>query len=463
MRLSIILFIVFITNTTVAQPLNNTKIAGYRGIWFELKQVSAYGDKYSGGLGTYTADHIPLAIYAKEVDKTFFVYGGTTNEAERHLLCMIGSYDHRRHRVEKPTVVCDKQGVDDPHDNPALLIDKEGYLWVFVSGRSQYRHGVKYRSVKPYSIDAFEEIASEDMTYPQPWQLDGGMMHLFTKYTGVRELYFETSTDGYTWTEDRKLAGIREPGHKQGGHYQVSAPNGNTVGTFFNRHPDGNVDRRTDLYYVQTSDMGQTWTNVAGTALNIPLEEVDNPAKVMDYATKKKNVYICDMAFDEQGYPMCLYITSGGYQPGPDNAPYLWHLIRWTGQAWETSIVGQSDHNYDMGSLYLLEDKWLVAAPLIDGPQAWGTGGEVAFYESTDKGKTWQRSLQITANSERNHSYVRRPLHVRDPFFMFWADGNAHQFSVSHLYFGDSKGNVWELPYSQKRKWAKPKRIRKQP
>src|SRR5690625_7842004 len=50
-------------------------VIGYQGIWFTLGQFSEYGDKYSGGLGTYTANHIPLAIYAEEVDKTFFVYG----------------------------------------------------------------------------------------------------------------------------------------------------------------------------------------------------------------------------------------------------------------------------------------------------------------------------------------------------------------------------------------------------
>ena len=31
---------------------------GYRGIWYTLGQVeSEYGDKYSGGLGTYTVKH----------------------------------------------------------------------------------------------------------------------------------------------------------------------------------------------------------------------------------------------------------------------------------------------------------------------------------------------------------------------------------------------------------------------
>src|SRR5690554_2016171 len=55
---------------------NAIKEDGYRGIWFRLNQHFEYGPKYSGGLGTYTANHIPLAIYAEEVDKTFFVYGG---------------------------------------------------------------------------------------------------------------------------------------------------------------------------------------------------------------------------------------------------------------------------------------------------------------------------------------------------------------------------------------------------
>lgn len=118
---------------------------GYRGIWFELNQKFEYGDKYSGGLGTYTAKHRPLAIHAPEVGMTFFVYGGTTTAAEKHLLCMIGAHDHGSDEVLRPTVVHDKEDVLDPHDNPSLLIDEAGHLWVFVSGRGQLRPGFKYR------------------------------------------------------------------------------------------------------------------------------------------------------------------------------------------------------------------------------------------------------------------------------------------------------------------------------
>lgn len=447
---SVSLFVLYFTSISYSQSLNNTKINGYRGIWFELNQKYPYGDKYSGGLGTYTADHFPVAIYSEEVNKTFFVYGGTIDKNQRHLLCMIGCFDHKTGMLEKPTVVYDKNGVDDPHDNPALLIDKKGFVWVFVSGRNTARLGFKYRSDKPYSIEAFSEITREVMTYPQPWQMEDGMIQLFTKYTGVRELYFETSKDGYTWTEDKKLSGIREKQDKLGGHYQVSQKNGKVLGTFFNRHPNGNVDKRTDIYYLQTANMGETWINAAGQAIEIPLAEVENPARVMNYAEKGNNVYICDMGFDNNGFPVCLYVTSKGHLPGPESAPFMWHVTRWDGKQWITSEIGTSDHNYDMGSLYILPDKWLVVGPLVNGPQLWAAGGELAFYESTDLGNRWTKTKQITCNSERNHDYVRRPQNARDPFYFFWADGNPHEFSISNLYFSDSKGNVWQMPYDFK-------------
>ena len=143
-------------NAQSQASLNNTKIDGYRGIWFELNQKYEYGDKYSGALGTYTAKHVPLAIYAPEVDKTFFVFGGTPSEDQKYLLCMIGEFDHESGKVSKPTVVYDKKGVNDPHDNPSILIDDEGYIWVFVSGRGRKRPGFKFRSKDPFSIEKFE-------------------------------------------------------------------------------------------------------------------------------------------------------------------------------------------------------------------------------------------------------------------------------------------------------------------
>lgn len=449
-------------HTAFAQsPIHNQKMNGYKGIWFTLGQFSEYGDKYSGGLGTYTAKHIPLAIYAPEVEKTFFVYGGTTGPYDTHLLCMAGVFDHKTGQVSKPVIVFDKMGVDDPHDNPSLAMDDKGYLWVFVSGRAKARPGSKYRSKLPYSIEAFEQVREEEMTYPQPKYIKGkGFLHLFTKYTGVRELYFETSPDGVTWTEDQKLAGIKRPGDANSGHYQISGQHGEKVCFFFNWHPNGNVDLRTNIYYMQTTDFGKTWTTVDGKKLDTPVTDVDSPARVMEYFSQGKNVYIKDVNFDEKGNPIALYLAGPGHQPGPANGPRQWYVLYWNGKAWENYPLTTSDHNYDTGSLFVDGSEWTVIAPTENTPQQWGGGGEVVMWKSLDKGKTWTRVKQLTRKSERNHNYIRKVVNGRDPFKYFWADGNPDKRSESLLYFGDSKGNVWQLPYDMAGDWQTPVRVR---
>ncbi|MEK6478051.1 BNR-4 repeat-containing protein [Catalinimonas sp. 4WD22] len=444
---------------TIAQTdsLEISKMDGYKGIWFTLNQFYEYGDKYSGGLGTYTAKHIPLSVYAPKVDKTFFVYGGTTAEKDRYLLCMIGSYDHSTGMVSKPTIVHDKGGVDDPHDNPSLSIDEEGYLWVFVSGRGTSRPGFKYKSTAPYSIGGFEQVSEEEMTYPQPWYIPGkGFLHLFTKYSGVRELYYESSPDGVNWTDDRKLSGIREGEDEKGGHYQMSNRLGHKVVTFFNWHPNGNVDKRTNLYYLQTTDLGETWTTVDGNEVQLPLSELENAARVRDYYSQEKNVYLKDVNFDGEGNPVGLYITSGGHEPGPSNDPREWHVVHWTGSTWEDYVLGISDHNYDMGSIFINDRDWSVVAPTENSPQLYGGGGEVVIWKSNDQGKSWTKANQVTEDSERNHNYVRRVVNCKDPFLYFWADGNPDTLSISKMYFGDSQGNYWQLPYEMESDEAKP-------
>lgn len=428
-------------------------VDGYRGIWFDLGQRSEYGSKYSGGLGTYTAKHRPLAIYAACENKTFFVYGGTTEAEERHLLAMVSYYDHTTGLVPKPVVVHDKVTVNDPHDNPSLSIDEEGHLWIFVSGRGRVRPGFIYKSLLPYSIQGFERIMKTEFTYPQSNWIEGqGFLHLFTKYTKGRELYWNTSdTRGRNWTVDRKLAGM-------GGHYQMTEQRGDRVITAFNMHPGGNVDRRTNLYFVQTYDRGRTWKTVDERPIRVPLTRAYNAALVYDYQADERLVYLKDITFDTQNHPVLLYITSGFHQPGPDSDPRLWTVARWTGTEWEFFPVKHATHNYDMGSLYIeSEAMWRIIAPLEPGPQYWGTGGEIAIWQSPDQGRTWSREQIITADSERNHAYVRRPVFAHDEFYGFWADGNPDEMSLSYLYFIDKSGStVKRLPYVMTEDFAEP-------
>lgn len=433
----------------------NKKVDGYMGIWFTLGQFSEYGDKYSGGLGTYTANHIPMAIYAPEVHKTFFTYGGTTAKNEKHLLIMVSYFDHRKGIVPKPVIVYDKKGVDDPHDNASISLDTKGYLWVFVSGRNTSRPGFIFKSKAPYSIESFEQIRTGEMTYPQPWWMGkDGFFYLFTKYTKGRELYWSTSSDGKSWTADQKLAGM-------GGHYQLTNVWKNKLVSVFNYHPGGDVNKRTNIYAVQSEDCGKTWKTLDGKILQTPLSDTHCAALVRDYEAEKKLVYLNDLNFDPQGNPVILAVISNDFKPGPEGDPREWTIIHWKNGQWNYHKVCNSTHNYDMGSLYIENKLWRIIGPTEAGPQKYGTGGEMALWESTNEGQTWQKVRDITGKSERNHSYARRPLQVHPNFYAFWADGNADQFSESRLYFCNQNGDkVWQLPYQMTANFAKPERLK---
>jgi len=430
---------------------------GYRGIWYYNQPSNdEYVYKYSGGLGTYCAKHRPFAIYSKEANKTFFCYGGTP-KGKNELLHMVSYYDHATGMVPRPTILLNKH-TDDAHDNPVISLDANGYVWVFSSSHGTSRPSSLSRSTKPYSVEEFEHVLTTNFSYTQPWWLPGrGFLFIHTRYQGGRCNYQMTSPDGREWSEGKLLAKIDE------GHYQVSEPWNGKVGTAFNYHPQGTgLNWRTNLYYMETDDFGETWHNAQGKALTLPLTEVENPALVHDYKADGLNVYMKDLAFDSKGNPLILCLTSKGYESGPENDPRVWTTARWTGTEWDLQGSIRSDNNYDTGSLYVETDTfWRLIGPTQPGPQPYNPGGEVALWTSEDLGHTWKMVRQLTHDSAFNHTYVRRPVNAHPDFYAFWADGHARKPSESRLYFCDKTGeHVWRLPPVMEEEFASPELVR---
>ena len=416
---------------------------GYRGIWYSNQPSNdEYKYKYSGGLGTYCAKHIPLAVYSEEANKTFFCYGGTAPGANR-LWHMISQFDHATGTVPQPTFLLDKN-TDDAHDNPVMQLDGDGRIWIFSSSHGTARPSHLHRSAAPYDVSRFEHVRTTNFSYPQPWHLPRfGFVFLHTLYKGGRFLHCSRSADGVEWDEPTLLSKIQQ------GHYQVSWSWRNKVGTAFNYHPVGKgLNWRTNLYYMETIDGGKSWQTVAGEPLSLPFEAPGNPALVHDYAAEKLNVYMKDLNFDAEGNPIILYLTSKGYEAGPENAPRVWTTARWTGKDWEIRGQVQSDSNYDSGCLHVEPDgTWRLIAPTETGPQPFNPGGEVAMWVSRDLGGSWTMHKQLTHGSPYNHTYCRRPVDAHPGFYALWADGHGRKPSESSLYFTDKEGtHVWRLP-----------------
>jgi len=432
------------------------KAEGYRGIWYSNQPSNdEYVYKYSGGLGTYCAKHSPFAVYAPEVDKTFFCYGGVAPDTGE-LLHMVSYYDHATGKVPRPRILLNKK-TKDAHDNPVIQIDDTGHIWIFSSSHGTARPSYISRSVKPYDIDTFERVLETNFSYPQPHFIPGqGFVFVHTRYKDGRCNYVMTSPDGRTWTGGLLLAKIEE------GHYQISGQFGEKVGTAFNFHPKGKgLNWRTNLYYMESTDFGKTWKNIQGKVLELPLKDSKNPALVHDYQAEGLKVYMKDVVYDAGGHPVILFITSKGYESGPANGPRTWRTARWTGSEWDIQGAIVSDNNYDMGSLYIEGDAaWRLIAPTQTGPQPYNPGGEIAMWPTEDKGATWKMLRQLTHDSPYNHTYVRRPINAHPDFYALWADGHGRKPSESRLYFCDKTGeHVWRLPVTMDSDFAKPERV----
>jgi hypothetical protein len=420
---------------------------GYRGIWYYNQPTKdEYRFKYSGGMATYPQQHVPIAIYSAQANKTFFCYGGTTARAgvgKQELLHMVSYFDHATGKVPRPTILLNKH-TDDAHDNPTISLDAAGYVWIFSSSHGTSRPSCIHRSKQPYSVDEFEHVLETNFSYTQPWFIPGeGFLFLHTRYADGRNLYWMTSPNGRDWSEPHKLAKIDM------GDYQISWCTGARVATAFDYHPRPlGLNARANLYYLETADFGRSWRNSEGKPVPAPITNVSNAALVYDSRKDGLLVYLKDLNFDAQGHPVILFLTSKGFEPGPENGPREWKTARWTGHEWVTRRFTTSGNNYDHGSLYIEPDgTWRIIAPTELGPQPYNPGGEMVMWTSGDQGATWKRIKQLTYDSQRNHTYARRPLKAHPDFYALWADGNARQPSESCLYFTNQRGDhVWRLP-----------------
>lgn len=439
---------------------------GYRGVWYmNQPQPGPYKFKYSGGLATYPQQHAPIAIHSKAAGRTYFCFGSKTGGANR-ISNVVSYFDHAGGTVPRPRVLLSR-GTNDLHYNPSLSVDDAGFIYVFANShgvggelaKTDPTHGKSYvfRSREPHSIDAFETVYEGNFSYSQPWLVeDRGLLWLHTRYEqGKRRLYYISTADGRKWSEPKRLARIKS------GDYQISWSDGKKVGTAFDHHPDkGGLNARTNIYYLQTSDFGASWTTAAGKGVELPVTETDNPGLVHDFEKEGLLVYLKDLDFDENGRPVILYLTTKGHKSGPESGPRVWETMQWTGEAWLRRRCFESDHNYDHGSLYLEPNGvWRIVAPIEPGPQPFSTGGAIAIMESADRGLTWRKVKGIEPQNGRNQTYVRRPWRAADGFMAFWADGDALNSSESDLFFADRDGTTFRLPRTMSGESAKPERV----
>ncbi|MDD4870053.1 MAG: BNR-4 repeat-containing protein [Kiritimatiellae bacterium] len=411
----------------------------FQGIWYECGKTNTYPGQpsvYSGPMATYSAWHRPMAVHVVSQAKTYFVFGNTQNAPA------ISYYDHRRKQFVAP-VVLGSNPDGDAHRNPTLLVDEQGYLYVFYGAHGHPTHVVK--SVEPYRIDQWRKMVDIDdpkTSYPQPWQLRGG--ELFVSFRLPPQGWcFRRSTDGAQSWEPAKVL-IQFAGHaiyaitvaENGSyprkvHITWSRLGGGTPGEIATKHLWA---RRYNVYYAYSDDTGVTWKRSDGTPYKLPIDE-EHAEKLYD--SGEHGVWLKDIQLDPQGRPLILFIDSEC-----KTFTGKWKVARQQTGCWQIADFAQSDHMYDDGALVIRGEKdYGIYAPTgVSQPHE--DGGEIEEWQSTDGGATWARIRALTIKSQFSHNNVKAVLGGAPEFRVFWSYGDSvsppRNRAVDMFCFGES-------------------------
>lgn len=436
--------------TSAPAQIIGQKESGYRDL--SRQSPSHTQPAADGAMADTGISSIPNACYVEKVNKTFFTYLSktqTTND-KPNLLIMIAYYDHNTKMVPQPHVLIKTK---DAHHQPALTLDQDGYLWVFVGSDNTNEPANILKSTKPYDINSFDLAAKSTFADPQCWYLENnGFLLIHSRnQEGCRQLYSTSSPDGLNWSQPIPLAAIEQ------GHQALSWKHKNTIALAFNTNINKNGQNTpTNVYYMETSDLGKNWRNVRKQKIEIPLKTVDNPALIRDYASQDWSIYLKDLNIDRFGFPIILYIMKKNIDSPNRKMSCIWNTARWYGRDWEFAGQIRSNNVLDTGCLNIDENRnCRLIAPTQTGPQPDQGGGEIIMWTTDDQGRSWLKKT-ITQNSKFNHNYVRRPLDAHDPFDTFWSDGQAGQSDTSKLYFADKDGNAFILPTKMIQEFEKP-------
>ena len=375
---------------------------------------------YSGPMATYCAWHRPMAIYAPEVNKTFFVFGNPKNSPA------IGCYDHGRKTFAAP-VLLGTNPDGDAHRNPTILIDGKGIITVFFGAHFHPTRVVK--STRAYDISEWTAAAAigPKTSYPQPWQLAPG--EIFVSYRSSPPAWcYRKSTDGAeSWSPEIQLIDFSGTSI-----YAVTiadtGPFPRKIHMAWSRMGGGTPEeirtkalwaRRYNVYYACSEDGGTTWERSNGSQYTLPIDE-PQAEKLFDSGTN--GVWLKDIQLDSRGAPYLLFVDAN-----VTNYRCRWKVARLSTRGWAVSDVAQSDHMYDAGGLVILsDDDFRIWGP-TGVSQPYEDGGEIEEFQSTDRGATWARTNRLTAGSRYSHNQVKTVFnHQKDDFRVLWSYGDSN-------------------------------------
>ena len=307
--------------------------------------------KYSGALATATAKTAPTAMRGNN-GKNYYTWSDCKDYGnEDEFRIYVGMTDGTKALVHRSRGL-DAWGYCDQHDNAAIRVASDGYIWIHKSARGSWRKSIMYKSNAPWDISqGFRVVETGYKAYPQSWSL----ALIYTRYNNsLREPHVMAANC------DKKLV--------EGGHYNVSVYDGKKLHLYYNHHVDGDLSRRRNVYYIYSIN-GCDWYNKDGEFIPLPLESDSDLTKV--YSSGSNDIYLKDVRSNGNGADL-LFVESDEVNPTMPGGRELYMID----QSGNKTYITQVGHNYDSGCF--MSDKYIVS-PISN--QFGYAGGDLHIYK----------------------------------------------------------------------------------
>jgi hypothetical protein len=400
------------------------------------------------GEGVAVVQH-PAGEYINGI--TYVAYQGPLEDP------YVAAYDHKKEQWFGPfkagSSVLGKDPTKkiDSHGKPTLLIDDEGYIHIFYGGHGGVKklHGVNklggYHSgqnkhsvsSKPFDITNWQDLdnIAPFGTYNQAIKMDNGDIYVFYRHGAHRSnwVYEKSSDNGrnfaapVSFLEHKR----RDDGLGSDSWYAyVSKGLNNKIVVGFDYHAcwdrdaprnnrGGHSTERMNLYFVKFDTSNNTWMNISGENLAIPINKELADQKALAVDTGELWTFNGSTKVDDQGNPhISAYIGEDiGWQiGGPKNAAYF----AWDGSEW----VGNFESGLPIGRGDFLAEGNEVRF-LLSGVDPKTDKTSVSWWNSNDAGMTFTNGEELLSFGD----YFVTPNEV----------ANARPKSLSNL---DSPGSA---------------------
>jgi len=318
--------------------------------------------------------------------------------------------------------------IDQPHANPTIAIDNDGYIHIFYGCHNS---PMKYRkSTNPEDLTSFSGAADvvSNATYPNTAVSNDNV--IFVLYRGLgKDLYLIESADGgVNWVNNTEL--FDYPTGDFNGVYPLGIVLGNETPTqsihiLASTRPSA-FDK---LYYMKSLDGGTTWRKADGTEITLPAT-----TETADCVESTAEAHPGDIKLNSSNEPYVLYSLNETFK-----------FARWSGSEWVKSTIATiALRTYEHSELIVVSDD-VIDAYLVEGTKEGFRGGNIQRWRSIDRGSTWSKAEDITTDAtvERRHFYPKVVHNNVNDLKLIWMYGEPTSGGGENVIFWSYPINIF--------------------